>query len=477
MAHMNRRRFLQLAGGIVILGTLDFQSYSTRVSKTQLQPCQDLLKITLNGLEALVEPKTGLPYDIVNAMTLKPEDRIGSDNPYKSSPLEIGLYLAGLLAKRDLGFESTETIIAKISKTLQTLESEQANETITFTTRDGQQVTTMFPYKWLDPRSGERTENWEIPAIDDGQLAYCLAVLTEAFHGTTIAAQAQKLLDRMDFRLFERQDGTLAMAYERGKLSQYRIDIWGSEAIVTALLGIVKDGVSPNALPRPSREPGEHVKTYTTIDGREIKVIPAYCGSLFTTLFPIMFWGAQVHEGILENARRYVIIHEQEGKRLGWKVWGWAPAQDPDGSYHEYGVPAVNKFGTPLQNVVAPYASMLALNLEGHAQAKAEIQAVMANLQELQKFPPSEGREVFNEGRGFTDSVEPTSSRLAGNILALDKGMEALSLYNYCQRAAGKPGFDTYFWAYLQRIGKADLARQLLAERGKEILSLIGEQA
>jgi len=53
--------------------------------------------------------------------------------------------------------------------------------------------------------------------------------------------------------------------------------------------------------------------------------------------------------------------------------------------------------------------------------------------------------------------------------------MEAISLFNYCRRVAGKSGLDAYFWAYLERIGKAELARELLKERGEEILELIGD--
>jgi len=438
---------------------------------------ETVLKPTFSGLEALIEPTTGLPYDILNAASLRRGELIGGDNPFKSSGLAIGLYIAGLIAQRDLGMINDTAARAKLRVTLATLEKIKANETITFTTRDGKRVTTTFPYKWLDPRNGERTIDFEIPSIDGGQLAYSLAVITEAFKGTPEAAQAQKLLDRMDFRLFEKSNGVMALAYNRGKLHNNNIDLWGSEGIVSALLGIAKDGVSSNALPKPSTQPGGAVVTYTAPDGREIPVIPAFDGSMFTTLFPLMFWGTDpknVHSGILENARRFVLVHKLEGERLKLPVWGWAPAQDADGAYHEYGVSAVSNFGTPLQDTVAAYASFLALNLKGYAQAESEIQAAIGNLNEFKKFK-AEGREAFDSQRGYTDSVNPLNGRVAGNILGLDKGTEAISLYNYIQRAKGAASFDTYFWSYLTRIGKAQEARDLLRQRGEEITSLIGE--
>jgi hypothetical protein len=471
MQRLSRRKFLQLASGIVILGTLGNQSCGK--TRQQEEYCDDILRATFRGLESLINHETCLPYDIVSAKTLKPEDRLGPDNPYKSSGLEIGLYLAGLVAQRDLGLIQDVDALKKIGCVLQILENEGANEKITFTARGGQQVTTIMPYKWLDPRTGKRTETREIPAIDNGQLTYSLAVLTEAFKGTGVADQAQKLLNRMDFRLFERENGVMALAYEQGQLKD-NIDIWGSEGIVSALLGIVKDGVSPNALPRPSQEPGPAVMTYTMTDGQKIQVIPAYCGSLFVTLFPLLFWGvdpANVHQGVVENARRYVVIHREEGQRLGWDLWGWAPTQDLQGVYREYGVPAVSKFcAPPQQDIVATYASFLALNLQGYTKAKAELQAALANLNRLRQLP-----EAFNSDRGFADGADPIAKKVTPNILALNKGMEAISLYNYCQRAAGRPSFDTYFWAYLERIGKADTARDLLKERGEEIFKLIGE--
>jgi len=469
---LSRRKFLHIAAGVVVLGTLSNQSYGK--TRQQGEYCGDVLRATFRGLESLINHETCLPYDIVSAKTLKPEDRLGPDNPYKSSGLEIGLYLASLVAQRDLGLIQDVDVLKKIGCVLQILENEGANEKITFTARGGQQVTTTMPYKWLDPRTGKRTENWEIPAIDNGQLSYSLAVLTEAFKGTEVATQAQKLLDRMDFRLFERENGVMALAYEQGQLKKDNIDIWGSEGIVTALLGIVKDGVSPNALPRPSQEPGPSVVTYTMTNGQKIRVVPAYCGSLFVTLFPLLFWGADpanVHQGIVENARRYIVIHREEGKRLGWNLWGWAPTQDLQGIYREYGVAAVSKFcAPPRQDIVATYASFLALNLQGYSKAQAELQEALANLNRLRQLP-----EAFNSDRGFADAVDPPAKKVTPNILALNKGMEAISLYNYCQRAAGRPSFDTYFWAYLKQIGKANTARELLKERGEEIFKLIGE--
>jgi len=468
---LSRRRFLRLLGASALSsGCVTILPTTGRAFPQTFKPTPDgfavdVLGPTFRGLNALVSPQdgTGLPYDILNASSLSPADRVGSDNPYKSSGLEIGLYLAGLVAQTDLGLLGEQEALDQAALTLQTLQSPRARATLTFKDADENEVTTTFPYLWLDPRNGQGSQ--EIPAIDNAQLAYSLAVLGERFAGSDVAAQAQKLLDEMDFRLFERGDGFLALALKDGQ-HLGKVDLWGSEAVVAPLLGIIKDGVSEETLPHP----GPSV-VYRTPE-QQIRVVPTFGGSLFTTLFPLLFWGtdpANVPEAILENARRHVEIHREEGKRLGLKLWGWAPAQNLIGDYHVYGVPDVSVFFVPGQAVVAAYASFLALNLTGYAPAAGEVQAAMANLMQLMWSHPG----AFTDARGFVDSASPDGTRVAGNITGLDKGMEALSFYNYVRRLTGKPSFDTYFWAYVARIGKTDVARRLLKQRGEELAQLL----
>lgn len=465
---LSRRRFLRLLGvgalssGCIAVLSKNGQPYPQTFKTTPDGFSVDVLGPTFRGLQALVNPQdgTGLPYDILNATSLSPTDRIGSDNPYKSSGLEIGLYLAGLVAQTDVGLLGKQEAMDKAGLTLQTLKSSQARATISFKDADGNDVTTTFPYLWLDPRNGQGSQ--EIPAIDNGQLAYSLAVFSERFAGSDVATQAQDLLDEMDFRLFERGDGYLALAYKDGQRVG-KIDLWGSEGIVTPLLGVLKDEVAEAALPHPSTS-----VVYRTPE-KQIKVVPTFGGSLFAALFPLLFWGtdpANVPEAILENARRHVEIHREEGKRLGLKLWGWAPAQNVTGDYHVYGVPNASIFFVPSQEVVAAYASFLVLNLTGYAPAAGDVQAAIANLLQFMWSHP----QAFTDARGFVDSATPDGTQVAGNILGLDKGMEALSLYNYVQRLEGKPSFDTYFWAYVERMGKTEVARRLLKQRGEELV-------
>lgn len=468
---LSRRRFLRgltasaLAAGVSIIDR-DTWAYPDHIGIDDGRFSVSVLRPTLRGLEAMVHAgdSTGLPYDMVNAATLNPEDRAGSDDPYKSSGLEIALRLAGLVAQADLGMLTDAEALAQASKTLDTVSHDKATASLSFTDAAGQERTATFPYLWLDPRTGQATHTREIPAIDNGQLAYSLAVLTERFAGSDVAAQAQRLLDAMDFRLFERDDGLLALKHQDGRLHG-KIDLWGSEGIITPFLSILKDEGAVESLPHP-----DSTVTYSRPEGPPIRAVPTFGGSLFTAIFPLLFWGTtHVPEPILENARRHVRIHWAEGQRLGLHLWGWAPAQDLQGAYDVYGVPEASVFADPSQAVIAAYASALALNLAGYEPAEAEIQAATANLFRLMWAHPV----AFTDRRGFVDSARPNGQQVARNLLALDKGMETISLYNLTRRDAGKPGMDGYFWAYLERIGQAERGRQLLAQRADSINRLL----
>lgn len=155
---MNRRQFLKLASAMMVIGTLGNRGCGLQGDSPAPAGFVDSsLGPTFKGLEALTEPRSGLPYDMVSATSLRPEDRIGADNPYKVSGLEIGLALAGLVAQWDLGLAHDEnTLFSRVDQILSALGDERATATIPFTDPRGNQGTATFPYKWLDPRTGER---------------------------------------------------------------------------------------------------------------------------------------------------------------------------------------------------------------------------------------------------------------------------------------------------------------------------------
>jgi len=42
---------------------------------------------------------------------------------------------------------------------------------------------------------------------------------------------------------------------------------------------------------------------------------------------------------IAKNNRDMITIHRNKAEELGYKVWGWSPALDPNNIYQEAGVP------------------------------------------------------------------------------------------------------------------------------------------
>ena len=431
-----------------------------------------LLNATFAGFERMVDKKTGLPYDRVDASSLQPA-------AYSVSVTEIGLRILELISARDLGLmpvPQVDTAMQQVLTTLEGLDRPRVSKELS----SGQTIMARFFHGFYRFQDGHFVGDPGISFLDNGNLAVALAIATQAFPGTNIPKRAQAILDDMDFRFFLNPDGkTFSLGYDPTTNHWYTTFLqWGSEGVLSVFLAVCKDNVNPEALNLLLK--ASPARAFTTSTGEVMKTIPGYAGGLWVKLFPLLFLGTNsnnVHPAMLEDARRYVLCQIETARKQKLPVWGWSPASvltpTSKKDYQEFGVPACTQYGTPSLDLVSPYSTFLTIGaLSGYAPASAEISAAFANLDAIKQLNPN----AYNARRGFVDVIDPRTGQVGKHLLSLDKGMEIVSLYNFLMRQQGYPGIDGYFWAYLHAIGKAEQARQIMQTLGKKMAEMIGYQ-
>lgn len=434
---------------------------------------EEILKPTFEGLNAMVVPETGLPIDIADATTLKPAEQVPADEqPTKVSPTEIGFYLVTLVAQRDLGFMPDEEVQTKINRALDSLEQMERPD--------------KFFYWFYDAITLEPAGDF-VSSVDNLNLAAAFMVINQAFKGTALEDRTQTLLDEMDFGCFYNpQAGRINHGFNttEGRCSPsspYDYGHFFTEASLGAFVAVLKDDVPENAV-RSMRLPS---MVFETAAGGALALIGNWGGSLFEALTPYLFLETgpiNVPAPIVENLRQMVRVHMEYAKKLGLPVWGFSPSQGTDGGYVSWGIPEAGEWGrgveeeirrkgyNPENPQVSPYSSFLVFGALGDSEAdRLFIGHAIENLLEIRNL----NTKASTEKRGFVDVIDGKGGQVGPNLLALDKSLEAISLFNYIQRGNGKKTIADYFWGYLEEIGEAERARTILSDIGEQVNLLL----
>lgn len=255
MMRINRREFLQLAGGIVILGTLDLQSCEQRKPQSLKQQSkylnpeeyallEEMFRVHMNYFLS-PEVITGFGFPMT-AYKVGNRARFGYSNP-----TEWGYAWQAWIAAAERGLISKEEIASKLKRALTTLQALQLNADESYqgfpypfykmTTPDGRDLPA--PHRDPDPN---------IPSGDNA-LLYASLVIIEGWgrrlKDQELYEQAQRIRERMNFRMFLRQsDSCLHMAHtvhaSTGQLSSSNWDIFADEGGVATWVAYLSDSIS-----------------------------------------------------------------------------------------------------------------------------------------------------------------------------------------------------------------------------------------
>jgi hypothetical protein len=423
---------------------------------------RDYAKGTWASFEAMTDDRSGLPADILN------DD--GSTS-VQTSTTNIGAYMWSAVAAEELGFIGKRELVARLSKTLSSLERmERYGDT-------GQY------YNWYDHRSGEKLTVWPptgapltpiLSSVDSGWLATGLKIVENSV--PQLSRRAGKLYDAMNWGFYYRPDVNRILFHFRPDdpaASPCCYDTVVSESRIADYIGIAQGQIPGKAYygrwrtftdtclhAFQEKKPVGGYRRYLGVDVFEgayeyagMQLVPSWGGSMFEALMPDLFvpedrwaprsWG--------ENHPRTVRAQIHHGLReAGYGYWGFSPANNPAGGYGVWGVDGAgmdpNGMPSNLDNtlvddgfvggcdgdhgpqpappqsaytngVVTPHAAFLGLRY-----APRE---TVDNLRRLRRdFPELYGRW------GFRDSVNVDSGEVSKAYLSLDQGMIMASLSN-----------------------------------------------
>ncbi len=239
-----------------------------------------------------------------------------------------------------------------------------------------------------------------------------------------LAAQAETHFQAMDFSfLFNRQRKVFHIGYNLAsdRLDDNFYDLLASEARLVSLLAIAKREVTPSHWMHLGRP-------ITQVNNTP--VLLSWSGTMFEYLMPTLFMESY-EQTFLTQSCEVAVDHQIAYGRKKNVPWGisessyYAFDSGMTYQYHAFGVPDLGlKRGLMDDLVIAPYASLLALNIRP--------QAVRENMHRLDEI---QMRGLY----GFYESVDYTLSRLPlrqnhaviRSYMAHHQGMILTSLTNY----------------------------------------------
>ncbi|NLN07764.1 MAG: glycosyl transferase family 36, partial [Firmicutes bacterium] len=359
-----------------------------------------------------------------------PPDNVQLDPPRgvarRTSPTNIGLYLACALAARDLGFIDTPGLIAALERTISVVERlEKWHGHL---------------YNWYNIETLEPLPPRYISTVDSGNFVSCLLVVktglsewlasSQAAVGAEDKARGKKLLARLeqliaatDFRpLYDQKTKLFALGYNGDLQKRDRIlyDLLASEARQASFLALALGQV-------PAAHWYALGRSMTRV-GRRITLL-SWAGTMFEYLMPSLFlrtyrhtvWESTYHAVV----RRQIEYAHQRGVPFGISESGYyAFDHQLNYQYRAFGVPGLG-FKRDLEQdlVISPYATILALPF-----ARQEV------LQALRAMEALGGRGKY----GFYEAIDFTAERLprgrkhmvVRSFMAHHQGMSLLALTN-----------------------------------------------
>ncbi len=287
-------------------------------------------------------PDTGLPPDNVQ---LEPDNGAAR----RTSPTNIGLYLASCISARELGLIDAEELERRIRQTCLSLERMEKWH--------GQ------PYNWYHIDTLEPLRPRYVSSVDSGNLAACLltAARSMALEGfEELSARLDALARQMDFtRLYDqkRRLFTIGMDVENNRLSASHYDLLASESRILSFTAILLGQVPPAHWTHLGR---------MLAPAGDSQALISWSGTLFEYLMPSLFlplW----QNTLIHQTNEAVIaaqISERPREALPWGVSEsgyYAFDAALNYQYRAFGLPALALRGDAEEAVIAPYASLLAL--------------------------------------------------------------------------------------------------------------------
>jgi len=364
-----------------------------------------------------------------------PPDNVQLDPPKgvarRTSPTNIGLYMACVMAARDFGFIGRREAVWRLGRTLETMERMEKWEG--------------HLYNWYDTETLAPLPPRYVSTVDSGNLVVSLMAVRQGVRewleqeeeaggedagARTWREEAERLAERLDafiagtnFRpLYDHAARLFSLGHfpDRGRRDPILYDLLASEARMASFAAIALGQVSVahwHALGRSLAEVG----------GRPMLL--SWSGTMFEYLMPWLFmrtWRNTIWDSTYRAAVAGQLAHaRRHGVPLGVSESGYyAFDEQMNYQYQAFGVPEIGfRKGMETDLVTAPYAAVLALPYAGKHAMEA-----------LRHFERLGARGRY----GFYEAVDHTKRRLpegrthmvVTSYMAHHQGMSLLALAN-----------------------------------------------
>ncbi|KKM11699.1 glycosyl transferase family 36 [Clostridiales bacterium PH28_bin88] len=390
-----------------------------------------LMAVEEEELSRLAQEIWAFFHDFVTAdNNWLPPDNVQIDPPrgvaHRTSPTNIGLYLACVLAARDLGCIDTPALIERLERTLDTVERMEKWQG--------------HLYNWYDTVNLEPLPPHYVSTVDSGNfVAYLMAVregLAEWListaktagpgwlaRGQNLITRMEALIDGTDFRpLYDHRAKLFTLGYHGGLRERDKIlyDLLASEARQTSFVALALGQV-------PAAHWYALGRTMTRV-GRRVTLL-SWSGTMFEYLMPPLLlrtYRNTVWESTYRAVvRRQIEYARQRGVPFGISESGYyAFDHQLNYQYRAFGVPGLGfKRGLEQDLVVSPYATILALPF-----ARREVMDALRKIEAL----GARGKYGYYEAIDFTTERLPRDHRyiVIRSFMAHHQGMSLLALAN-----------------------------------------------
>ena len=359
-----------------------------------------------------------------------PPDNVQIDPPngtaHRTSPTNIGLYLASALAARDFGFIDTAGLIERLERTWNTLERLE--------TWNG------HLFNWIDTRTLEVLPPRYISSVDSGNLVCSMIAVKEGLaewlaldkkgltdpvrrRGEALAERMEAWIRRTDFSpLYDSTAQLFSLGYNEthGRQDPVLYDLLASEARQTSFIAIALGQIPLAHWRRLGRSMTRAGGGYALV---------SWSGTMFEYLMPCLYmrtYGKTVWDHTCRAVVRKQAEYAAERKvPFGISESGYyAFDHQLNYQYRAFGVPGLG-FQRGLENdlVIAPYATMLALMFEPRLAVE--------HLRKLEALG-ARGKYGFYEAADFTAERMPEGKthQIVRSFMAHHQGMALLSIVN-----------------------------------------------
>ena len=302
-----------------------------------------------------------------------PPDNVQIDPPVgtarRTSPTNIGLYLVSTLAAGRLGFIRPEEVCARMAATMKALGHMEKWQGHLF--------------NWYDIDTLRAMKPRYVSAVDSGNLAASLLLCAAALEGKTfeaaaspegvsarmLATEMRALAAEMNFQALydEKRDlFVIGADADSGRLSESHYDLLASESRILSYVAMMLEQAPLRHWRKLSRPCAQVGKSGALL---------SWSGTMFEYLMPELFMGAPALS-LLGQSNRLVVKAQRAQAQEKSRPWGisesgyYAFDMHLNYQYRAFGLQALALGGSAVEDVVAPYASLLALSVAPAAVAE-----------------------------------------------------------------------------------------------------------